>query len=327
MNLEPLRVGVIGVGWHASEILVPAIQRCEGVRIVVLATSRQATAEAVERRFGYPAVVGHESPLTRDDVEAVVVATPAEVQTEVTVAALRAGKHVFCETPGPRTPEDVRTVGQAHAAADRVLSYGTCLRYAPIYRRLRELVSDVRAGGAVTLAIRYYAGLRHVLDLAHFLLGDVARVTSWSREGQQVGVLEFASGDLGIVNCGGPVHFGVPLEGVEVSGAGGLLVARGSRELVAYRLPAPAAVADLSFDSAPATVWAPSPSIAYGALSSLVLRGYVPELAAFAAAVRTGTETESGLDQAERAVRVERAIARSAAARGPVEVEPSLSAD
>jgi predicted dehydrogenase len=316
---------VIGVGWHAGEILVPAIQRCEGLRIVALATARAATAAAVQDRFGYPTVVGHAALLAHEEVDAVVIATPASVQTELTVAALRAGKDVYCETPGPRTPEEVQIIGEALALTDRVLSYGTCLRYAPIYRELRGLIPEVRAAGSVVLTIRYYAGLRHVVDLAHFLLGDVARASCWSREGQQVAVLEFASGDLGIVNCGGPAHFGVPLEAVEISGSAGLVVAKGSRELVAYRLPEPTAVAGLGFASAPATVWAPSTSIAYGQLSPLVLRGYVPALEAFATAVRQGTGTASGLDQAERALRVERTIARAGAERRPVEVEPPLA--
>jgi predicted dehydrogenase len=325
MARAPVRVGVIGVGWHAGEILVPAIQRCEGLRIVALATACAATAAAVQDRFGYPTVVGHAALLAREEIDAVVIVTPADIQTELTVAALRAGKHVFCETPGPRTAEEVETVAETLASTDRVLSYGTCLRYAPIYRELRGLIPDVRAAGSVVLTVRYYAGLRHVVDLAHFLLGDVARVSSWSREGQQVTVLEFASGDLGIVNSGGPVHFGVPLEAVEVSGRAGLLRARESRELVAYRLPNPARVTGLSFAGAPATVWAPAASIAYGQLGQLALRGYVPELEAFGAAVRGGTRTASGLDQAERAVRVERAIGRATTEGGAVEVDPPLA--
>ncbi len=318
---DAVRVGVIGAGWHARQMLVPAIQRCEGLRIVAVATGRAETTAVVSALFGYSAVVGHEALLRRDDVDAVVIATPANVQTEITVAALRAGKHVFCETPGPRSPEELETVGRALAASGRVLSYGTCLRYAPIYQHLRDLIPEVRAAGPVVLTIRYYAGLRHVVDLAHYLLGDVARVVSWSREGQQVGVLEFATGDLGVIHCGGPVHSGIPLEAVEVSGAGGLARARGSRELVAYRLSEPAGVAGLTFGSAPGTVWAPSPSLAYGALSPLVLRGYVPEMEAFVAAIRDSTSTPSGLDQIEWAIGVEAAIARSAAAGQPIDVE------
>lgn len=318
---DAVRLGVIGAGWHARQMLIPAIQRCEGLRIVAIATGRAETAAAVSAQFGYPAVVGHEALLRRDDVDAVVIATPADIQTEITVAALRAGKHVFCETPGPRALEELETVGRALTGSGRVLSYGTCLRYAPIYQQLRDLIPEVRAAGTVVLTIRYYAGLRHVVDLAHFLLGDVAQVGSWSREGQQVGVLEFASGDLGVIHAGGPVHAGIPLEAVEVSGSGGLARAVGSRELVAYRLPEPAAVAGLTFGSAPATVWAPAPSLAYGALSPLVLRGYVPEMEAFAAAIRVGTSTPSGLAQIARAIRVEAAIARSAAAGQPTDVE------
>lgn len=315
----PVRVGVIGLGRQARQVLVPAIQRCDALRIVAVATSRPETAEAVRVLFGYPAVVGYAALLCRDDVEAVVIATPAAVQMAITVASLGAGKHVFCETPGPRSGEELRTVAQAQAAAARVVGYDTCLRYAPIYRHLRDQIPSVRAGGQVVLTIRYYAGLRHVVDLAHFLLGAVARVAAWRRE-QQVAVLEFATGDLGIIHCGGPAHLGIPMETADVSGGAGLITARGSRELTAYVLPDPTGIDELDFASAPATVWAPSTSIVYGALNPLVLRGYVPALEAFAAAVRQGTSTPSGIDQAARAIGVEQAIDRAIAAGHPVEV-------
>lgn len=318
---EAVRIGVIGAGWHATQVLIPAIQRCEGLRIVALATSRAATAAAVEARFGYPAVVGHEALLQRVDVDAVVVAAPPHAQTAVTLAALGAGKHVFCETPGPRTLDELAAVRQALAPKHRVLAYGTCLRHAPIYRRLHDLIPEVRAEGTVTLTVRYYAGLRHVVDLARMLLGDVARILAWSAGRDQIGMLEFASGDLGVLHCGGPVHFGIPLEAVEVSGAGGLLFARGSRELLAYRLPEAVGAGALTFESAPATIWSPSPSLVYGALNPLVLRGYVPELEAFAAAIRDGTPAESGIEQIGRAVLVEQAIAQSAAERRAIDVE------
>ncbi|MDQ4096528.1 MAG: hypothetical protein M3144_01495, partial [Actinomycetota bacterium] len=116
-------------------------------------------------------------------------------------------------------------------------------------------------------------------------------------------------------------HFGNPLEAVEVSGGGGLMIAKGSRELVAYRLPEATGVAGLTFAAAPATIWAASPSIAYGALNPLVLRGYAPELEAFAGAIRGGAATESGIDQIERAITIEAAIARAAVEGRTVEVE------
>jgi predicted dehydrogenase len=318
----PIRLGVIGVGRHAGQILIPAIQRCRDLRIVALATAHPASSAVAAARFGYPTVVGSGALLARDDVESVVITTPAATQVELTLAALAAGKHVFCETPGLQTPEDARLVAAALAASDRVLSYGTCLRYAPIYRQARQLIPAVRLGEQVVVTLRYYAGLRHTYDLATYLLGEVRAVTCTRVGAQTVAQLSFAGGDLAIVHGGGPMNLGIPLELVEASGPGGLLSARGGRELWSFVAPEPREIDALTMSAAPATVWAAPPSIAYGALNQLALRGYVPELDAFALAIREGGATESGLDEAARTMRVVRAAERAAAEGREVPVEP-----
>jgi len=325
MESDPIRVAVIGTGRHTRQILLPALLRSQGIRVVTLATAHPETAAAAQQELGFPAVVGAETVLARSDVEAVVVATSGASLSQLTAAALAAGKHVFCETPGIRTPEEAQAVGTALRQSDRVLAYGTCLRYAPIYQQLRALLPEVRTAEGVVLTLRYYEWLRHIYDLALYLLGDVAAVTSLRRAGQHVTLLEFAAGDLAMVHGGGPPNVAIPMELAEVSGPSGLLSARGARELWSYRgLPSVSSM-DVAFDSAPATVWAPSASIPYASLTPLTLRGYVPELESFAQSVRTGAPTLSGLDQAERTLRLERAVARAEAEGSRVTVEPPFS--
>jgi predicted dehydrogenase len=254
-----------------------------------------------------------------------LISAPTATHADLTVAALRAGKHVYCETPGVTTPEEVERVSRALAESGCVLSYGTHLRYAPVYKMLGELLPELRAGGNLVLSIRFYSWVRHMYDLALLLLGDLTTVTARRQAGQTVVLAETAGGDLLVVHSGGPANPAIPLEYVQVSGAGGVATVRDGHALGVFREAAAVGAHDLAFASAPATVWSPTASIPYAGLVGYTLRGYIPALEAFVQAARAGASTVSGIDQAARTLRVERAVARAVAEGGPVRVEPPWS--
>jgi predicted dehydrogenase len=80
--------------------------------------------------------------IARDDVDAVVVSTPPSVHTEMCVAALEAGKHVLCEKPLARTPEECRAMVEAAEAAGRLLATGFNYRFYPSAKKARELLDS-----------------------------------------------------------------------------------------------------------------------------------------------------------------------------------------
>ena len=72
--------------------------------------------------------------LDRKDIEAVVIATPPHLHAEMAVAALQAGKHVYCEKPVAITPASVQQVVKAAKASGKVFVSGQQLRS---YKRLQ----------------------------------------------------------------------------------------------------------------------------------------------------------------------------------------------
>lgn len=325
MNRAPIRLALLGAGRHARQILIPALQRCHAIQLVALATDHPDTATAVQAQFALPTMVGSEQILERDDIDAVLVATPPLQQPTLTTLALRAGKHVFCETPGVTTLDDIQMITDALTTSGRVLAYGTCLRYAPIYQKLKSLIPQVRTDEGVVLTARYYPS-SHIYDLALFLLGDVAAITRVRSGTQPVVLLDFTSGDLGVIHGINPGNAGVPLEQVEMNSARGILSARGARELWSYAALKDTDIFDLTFDATPATIWSASSSIPYGALGHLALRGYVPELEYFAQTIQDSRPSLSGLVQVEQALRLHHAITRSTEQRCRIEVEPAVIA-
>src|SRR6185312_3720404 len=57
--------------------------------------------------------------LESKNVEAVIIATPTHLHREIAIAALKAGKHVYCEAPLAHTIEDARAIALAAKAAPK----------------------------------------------------------------------------------------------------------------------------------------------------------------------------------------------------------------
>jgi myo-inositol 2-dehydrogenase/D-chiro-inositol 1-dehydrogenase len=86
--------------------------------------------------------------LDRKDVDAVFIATPPDLHSEMAVAALRAGKNVYCEKPIGITPAQVRAVIEAAKKSSKVFVPGQQLRsikeYIEAVRKIREgIIGDV----------------------------------------------------------------------------------------------------------------------------------------------------------------------------------------
>ena len=72
--------------------------------------------------------------LDRDDVQAVVVATPTHLHRAIAIDALEAGKHVYCEAPLAASIDDARAIPQAARGASTVFQTGLQGRSNPIYK-------------------------------------------------------------------------------------------------------------------------------------------------------------------------------------------------
>lgn len=92
------RIGIIGVGFGA-QVHVPGF-RSEGWDVAAICSRSREKAEKAAAESGIAGI--HTDPLElirRDDIEAVAIITPPAAHHELSVAALKAGKHVLCEKP------------------------------------------------------------------------------------------------------------------------------------------------------------------------------------------------------------------------------------
>ena len=112
-------------------------------------------------------VLSEAEALARDDIEALVIAAPAELHAEIGLKGIAAGKHVYIEKPLALSVEDGEKLRDAAKAAGRKLMVGHLLQYHPVFAHLREMV---RAGELGELRYVY----SHRLSMGKFRLEEDA---------------------------------------------------------------------------------------------------------------------------------------------------------
>ena len=146
-TFETLRVGMIGAGGIARGAHQPGFAALPNVEIVAVADPADGRAADFARDFGVPhTYTDYHDLLAREDVDVVAVATPPVAHAQATIAALEAGKHVFCEKPMAMNVTEAQAMADAAERADRVLAIDFQTRFSPDAQRAHQLVAGGHLG-------------------------------------------------------------------------------------------------------------------------------------------------------------------------------------
>jgi predicted dehydrogenase/acetyltransferase-like isoleucine patch superfamily enzyme len=129
---------VIGCGYWGRN-LVRSFHALGALTAVCDTSAERAHAQA-ERSA--TRALSLEDVLAARDVEAVVIATPAETHASLALRVIEAGKHVFVEKPLALMVEDAVALREAAEARGRVLMVGHLLHYHPAFLKLKEFVAQ-----------------------------------------------------------------------------------------------------------------------------------------------------------------------------------------
>jgi myo-inositol 2-dehydrogenase/D-chiro-inositol 1-dehydrogenase len=136
---------LIGIGIRGSYLLTGIMDQ-PNARVVALCDNNAARldkAASVASRDNPATTSDWRKILDRKDVDTVFIATPPYLHSEMAIAALKAGKHVYCEKPVGVTAESVSSLLQAAKASNKVFQAGQQLRS---MRQLGEAVRKIREG-------------------------------------------------------------------------------------------------------------------------------------------------------------------------------------
>lgn len=89
------------------------------------------------------------------DLDVLVISLPNYLVKDTTIAALRAGKHVFCEKPPAMTGADLAEIQEVHTASNRTLMYGFNHRRHGGVMKMKELVDGGTLGRVLWMRGRY----------------------------------------------------------------------------------------------------------------------------------------------------------------------------
>ena len=137
-----IRVAVVGANGAFGMKHLDGLAGIEDAEVTVVSATSQEKADAVAAQYGVPnAVVGLDAVLERDDVDAVILATPTGLHAEQTQVVLAAGKHVQVEIPLADSLADAEATLAADEASDRIAMVGHTRRFNPSHQLVHERIA------------------------------------------------------------------------------------------------------------------------------------------------------------------------------------------
>ncbi len=263
--MKQIGFAIIGCGGITLQNHLPGLALCPEAKVVALCDANPTVLKEASRRAGVDACFADYADLVRrEDVDAVIIATPNCYHAPIALAAIAAGKHVFVEKPLAMNVAEARQMTQAAERAGVRNMTAFTYRFVPAMRYMVHLVKSGAIGqpyhfrscrlqdwGRRDLGWRQIskmAGsgelgdmLSHRIDYAHTMFGPMRRLVADMRRfhdirgGQRsdledwVGIIaEFTSGASGMLESSkaatGRGESARSQDYVEVNGSEGTLV-------------------------------------------------------------------------------------------------------
>jgi predicted dehydrogenase len=166
---DRIRVGVIGCGGQGTGHVHSLVKRSGEDNIVVVAVSdvyqrRVTRAKSVCKGDGY---LDYRKLLERNDIDAVLIATPDHWHAKISMDAMESGKHVYCEKPMTHTVEQALQVRDAVKRHKKTFQVGPNATASDTYWKAREAILKERIGKATWVHASYNRNARICLFNEH----------------------------------------------------------------------------------------------------------------------------------------------------------------
>lgn len=170
---DPLGIGFVGCG-RVAELHHAAIGSLPGTRLVAIHDARPDVLARRAAEWGVPACATEEALIGHPEVEVVFVLTPQEAHLAIAHRAIARGRHVFVEKPVSDDPAGIEALARAARSAGLVAMPGHNYAYVPEFVRLRDLVRRGDLGDIRAVFVTYI--IRHEESVVAGLSGILAEV-------------------------------------------------------------------------------------------------------------------------------------------------------
>lgn len=129
--MKKLKIGIVGCGGIANNKHLPAIKKNGHFEAVAFCDLIEERAVKAKEDYGTEdaRVYTDYQELIKEDLDAVYVLTPNNAHAPVTIAALKAGKHVMCEKPMAKTYAEAKEMAETARQTGKILTIGYQNRY------------------------------------------------------------------------------------------------------------------------------------------------------------------------------------------------------
>ncbi|MBI3384780.1 Gfo/Idh/MocA family oxidoreductase [Candidatus Gottesmanbacteria bacterium] len=139
--MRKFKVGIIGAGLQAKR-RIPAINSNQNSQVVSIYSKTLKRSEVLAKEYSLKVLKSYEEILRDKSIKIVVVTTYPESHAEITIAALKAGKHVLCEKPLAKDVKSAQEMVNAARKYQRLLKCGFNHRFHPAVVKAKKLVDD-----------------------------------------------------------------------------------------------------------------------------------------------------------------------------------------
>jgi len=200
--MREMKLGIIGCGAVVELIHLPALGRVPEVTITSLADLNIKRARELKKKYGLLEAATYDSYnelIDSSDVDIVLIATPPKTHALITIDALKANKHVYCEKSPGTSMEDIEMILKATQSSNSKFMVGYNYRFQSHYAKIKELLNKGFVGKPLISDLYYLSDVRswpsvsqfqltpgggdvlldmgiHCVDLSRWLFGEVIKV-------------------------------------------------------------------------------------------------------------------------------------------------------
>ena len=205
--MSKVKIGIIGTG-YIGNVHGRIYSRDERVEVAALFDVVKERAERTSRTIGGKVCASREELF--DHCDTVLICSPNKTHKEIALAAIAAGKHVFCEKPFSIGVADAAELREAANGGKGMFQIGHNRRFAPVYVTLKELLKTDNAHSAhikmnrgelknpvwtgdvnVTGGFLYETTI-HLFDMLRFQFGDIEELVAYGSQHEYPELDEFS---------------------------------------------------------------------------------------------------------------------------------------
>ena len=186
--MEELKIGLVGTGAIGRTHIERINNTLQGAKVVGCADANVDFCKSVAEKYAIKAWESGEEMIASDEIDAVVVTTLDPFHEQYVMAAIKAGKYVFCEKPLAQTAQECEEIIRAEVAGGRrLVQVGFMRRYDRGYAAMKQAIESGEIGAPLMIHSCHrnmsqapgfatdYAVTRvaiHEIDISRWLLDD-----------------------------------------------------------------------------------------------------------------------------------------------------------